>query len=113
MIRRPPRSTLFPYATLFRSGRIFGAFELAEIATDQAEIDRLMTFVVVGAGPTGVEMAGQIAELAHRTLRRDFRRIDPTTARIILLDAAPTVLPSFGEKLGGRARRHLDRKRVV
>jgi NADH:ubiquinone reductase (H+-translocating) len=89
-------------------GRIFGAFELAELATDQAEIDRLMTFVVVGAGPTGVEMAGQIAELAHRTLRRDFRRIDPTTARIILLDAAPLVLPSFGDKLGGRARRQLN-----
>src|SRR5918998_3573078 len=89
-------------------GRIFGAFELAEIADDPAEVDRLMTFVVVGAGPTGVEMAGQIAELAHRTLRRDFRTIDPTTARIILLDAAPTVLPSFGEKLGGRARRHLN-----
>src|ERR671919_274489 len=62
-------------------GRIFGAFELAELAEDQAEIDRLMTFVIVGAGPTGVEMAGQIAELAHRTLRKDFRRIDPTTAR--------------------------------
>jgi NADH dehydrogenase len=90
-------------------GRIFGAFELAELATDQEEIDRLMTFVVVGAGPTGVEMAGQIAELAHRTLRRDFRRIDPTTSRVILLDAAPTVLPSFGEKLGGRARRHLNK----
>src|SRR3954464_4009663 len=88
-------------------GRIFGAFELAELATDQAEIDRLMTFVVVGAGPTGVEMAGQIAELAHRTLRKDFRNIDPTTARIILLDAAPMVLPSFGERLGGRARRQL------
>jgi NADH:ubiquinone reductase (H+-translocating) len=88
-------------------GRIFGAFELAELATDQAEIDRLMTFVVVGAGPTGVEMAGQIAELAHRTLRRDFRHIDPTTARIILLDAAPMVLPSFGERLGVRARRQL------
>jgi NADH dehydrogenase len=88
-------------------GRIFGAFELAELATDQAEIDRLMTFVVVGAGPTGVEMAGQIAELAHRTLRKDFRRIDPRTARIILLDAAPMVLPSFGERLGGRARRQL------
>src|ERR687884_964509 len=89
-------------------GRIFGAFELAEVATDQAEIDRLMTFVVVGAGPTGVEMAGQIAELAHRTLRRDFRTIDPTTARIILLDAAPMVLPSFGERLGGKARRQLN-----
>ena len=89
-------------------GRIFGAFELAELADDQAEIDRLLTFVVVGAGPTGVEMAGQIAELAHRTLRRDFRRIDPTTARVVLLDAAPYVLPSFGEKLGGRARRQLN-----
>jgi NADH dehydrogenase len=89
-------------------GRIFGAFELAELAHDQAEIDRLMTFVVVGAGPTGVEMAGQIAELAHRTLRKDFRRIDPTTARVVLLDAAPGVLPSFGEKLGGRARRQLN-----
>ncbi|SET19331.1 NAD(P)/FAD-dependent oxidoreductase [Geodermatophilus poikilotrophus] len=89
-------------------GRIFGAFELAELATDPAERDRLLTFVVVGAGPTGVEMAGQIAELAHRTLRRDFRSIDPTQARIILLDAAPQVLPPFGEKLGERARRHLN-----
>jgi NADH:quinone reductase (non-electrogenic) len=93
-------------------GRIFGAFELAELATDQAEIDRLLTFVVVGAGPTGVEMAGQIAELAHRTLRPDFRNIDPTQARIILLDAAPGVLPSFGEKLGGRARRQLNKMGV-
>jgi NADH:ubiquinone reductase (H+-translocating) len=93
-------------------GRIFGAFELAELATDQAEIDRLMTFVVVGAGPTGVEMAGQIAELAHRTLRKDFRNIDPTTARVVLLDAAPYVLPSFGEKLGGRARRQLNQAGV-
>src|SRR4051794_11516200 len=93
-------------------GRIFGAFELAELATDQAEIDRLMTFVVVGAGPTGVEMAGQIAELAHRTLRKDFRNIDPTTARVVLLDAAPYVLPSFGEKQGGRARRQLNQAGV-
>ncbi|WP_456598728.1 NAD(P)/FAD-dependent oxidoreductase [Blastococcus sp. SYSU DS0616] len=89
-------------------GRIFGAFELAEIAKDPAEVDRLLTFVVVGAGPTGVEMAGQIAELARRTLRRDFRNIDPTSARIILLDAAPAVLPSFGKKLGERARRQLN-----
>src|SRR5215211_7702322 len=93
-------------------GRIFGAFELAELATDQAEVDRLMTFVVVGAGPTGVEMAGQIAELAHRTLKKDFRNIDPTTARVVLLDAAPYVLPSFGEKLGGRARRQLNQTGV-
>ncbi|MCW2701916.1 MAG: dehydrogenase, FAD-containing subunit [Blastococcus sp.] len=89
-------------------GRIFGAFELAELAETQEEVDRLMTFVVVGAGPTGVEMAGQIAELAHRTLRKDFRRIDPTTSRVVLLDAAPKILPSFGEKLGGRARRQLN-----
>ena len=93
-------------------GRIFGAFELAELAETQEEVDRLLTFVVVGAGPTGVEMAGQIAELAHRTLRRDFRRIDPTTARVVLLDAAPAVLPSFGEKLGGRARRQLNQTGV-
>ncbi|NEM08722.1 NAD(P)/FAD-dependent oxidoreductase [Geodermatophilus normandii] len=89
-------------------GRIFGAFELAEPATDQAELDRLRTFVVVGAGPTGVEMAGQVAELARRTLRRDFRRIDPTSARVVLLDAAPGILPSFGEELGALARRRLN-----
>src|SRR3954465_6368620 len=85
-------------------GRIFGAFELAELAETQEEVDRLMTFLAVGAGPPGVEMAGQIAELAHRTLRRDFRRIGPTTSRVVLLDAAPAVLPSFGENLGHRAR---------
>ena len=95
-------------AALELRGRIFGAFELAELATDPAERDRLLTFVVVGAGPTGVEMAGQIAELAHRTLRRDFRSIDPTQSRVILLDAASQVLPPFGQKLGERARRHLN-----
>src|SRR3954467_15935102 len=88
-------------------GRIFGAFELAELATDPAEVDRLLTFVVVGAGPTGVEMAGQIAELARRTLRRDFRSIAPTSARVILLDAAPQVLPPFGE-LGKKAHKRLN-----
>ena len=84
-------------------GRIFGGFELAEVADDPAERERLMTFVVVGAGPTGVEMAGQIAELSHRTLRRDFRRIDTRDARVILLDAAPTVLGAFGDHLGAKA----------
>ena len=93
-------------------GRIFGSFELAELASTPAEIKRLMTFVVVGAGPTGVEMAGQIAELAHRTLSRDFRRIDPHDARVILLDAAPKMLASFGEQLGGKARRRLERMGV-
>ncbi|QNN54129.1 NAD(P)/FAD-dependent oxidoreductase [Nocardioides mesophilus] len=89
-------------------GRIFGAFELAEISDDEAEIERLLTFVVVGAGPTGVEMAGQIAELAHRTLEKDFRRINTRHARIILLDAAPQVLPPFGAKLGERAKKDLE-----
>ena len=88
-------------------GRIFGAFELAELATDPAEIDRLLTFVVVGAGPTGVEMAGQIAELARRTLHRDFSHIDPSSARVILLDAASQVLPPFGE-LGKKAHKKLN-----
>ena len=89
-------------------GRIFGAFELAELA-DEEDIDRLLTFVVVGAGPTGVEMAGQIAELAHRTLRKDFRRINTRRARVVLLDAAPQVLPPFGERLGRWTREKLTK----
>lgn len=88
-------------------GRIFGAFELAELSDDPAEIERLLTFVVVGAGPTGVEMAGQIAELSRRTLRHDFRRIDPSESRIILLDGASQVLPAFGDTLGQRAQDRL------
>src|SRR5215216_6455285 len=71
-------------------GRIFGAFEMAEVGAARGEnVDHLLTFVVVGAGPTGVEMAGQIAELAHRTLTRDFRAISSHHARVILVDAAP------------------------
>ena len=89
-------------------GRIFGAFELAELADDDEDINRLLTFVVVGAGPTGVEMAGQIAELAHRTLKKDFRRINTREARVILLDAAPQVLPPFGEKLGHKTKAELE-----
>jgi len=89
-------------------GRIFGTFELAELAQTEEEIERFLTFVVIGAGPTGVEMAGQIAELAHRTLRRDFRRINTRSARVILLDAAPQVLPPFGAKLGQVAKRSLE-----
>ncbi len=90
-------------------GRIFGAFELAELATDPAEIDKLLTFVVVGAGPTGVEMAGQITELARRALPGNFRSIDPRTARVVLVDVAPTVLTSFGEHLSEKAVQHLRR----
>jgi NADH dehydrogenase len=90
-------------------GRIFGSFEMAELLTDPAQIDEWLTFVVIGAGPTGVEMAGQIAELAQSTLRRDFRRIDPTRARVLLLDAAPAVLGSFGERLSQKAQAELER----
>ena len=89
-------------------GRIFGAFEWAELASTPKEIERLMTFVVVGAGPTGVEMAGQIAELSRRTLPRDFRSIDTRKARIVLLDAAPTVLAAFGDHLGAKATAKLN-----
>ena len=80
--------------------RIFGAFELAEIETDPAAVEKLLTFVVVGAGPTGVEMAGQIRELASHTLKGEFRNIDPTKARVILVDGAEHPLPPFGEELG-------------
>jgi NADH dehydrogenase len=93
-------------------GRILGAFEQAERSNDQERRERLMTFTVVGAGPTGVEMAGQIAELAQHTLKGSFRRIDSTKARVILLDAAPAVLPAMGEKLGQRAAARLQKMGV-
>ncbi|MFL6108478.1 MAG: NAD(P)/FAD-dependent oxidoreductase [Marmoricola sp.] len=90
-------------------GRIFGAFELAEVmAARGQEVEHLLTFVVVGAGPTGVEMAGQIAELAHKTLKSDFRSINTRKARVILLDAAPQVLPPFGAKLGSWTQKKLE-----
>src|SRR3954463_7459236 len=93
-------------------GRIFNAFEMAELATDPDEIDRWLTFVVVGAGATGVEMAGQISELARRTLPGDFRNIDPRTARVILVDAADAVLGNFGEKLSDKAAKQLKQIKV-
>jgi NADH dehydrogenase len=90
-------------------GRIFSSFELAEISDDASEIDRLMSFVVVGAGPTGVEMAGQIAELAHRTLVSDFRKINTRSTRVILLDAAPSMLGDYGTRQSEKAKRQLER----
>ncbi len=91
-------------------GRIFGAFELAELGASRGEnVDHLLTFVVVGAGPTGVEMAGQIAELAHRTLRRDFHAINTRQARVVLVDAAGQVLPPFGAQLGARTKVALEK----
>jgi NADH dehydrogenase len=93
-------------------GRILGAFEAAEVSTDPAERERRLTFVVVGAGPTGVEVAGQIVELAERTLAGAYRSIEPTDCRVILLDAAPAVLPPMGEKLGLKAQRRLEKMDV-
>ena len=88
-------------------GRILGAFEQAERSSDPERRAKLLTFVVVGAGPTGVEMAGQIAELADHTLHGTFRHIDSTKARVVLLDAAESVLPTMGAKLGGKAASRL------
>jgi NADH:quinone reductase (non-electrogenic) len=93
-------------------GRILSAFEQAERSRDPERRKKLLTFTVVGAGPTGVEMAGQIAELAEYTLKGAFRHIDSTKARVILLDAAPAVLPPMGEKLGERAAARLEKMGV-
>jgi NADH dehydrogenase len=93
-------------------GRILGAFEAAEVTTSEAERKRRLTFVVVGAGPTGVEVVGQIAELADRTLAGAFRTIDPKAARVILVEAAPAVLPPMGPKLGLKAQRRLEKMGV-
>jgi len=87
--------------------RIFGAFERADVAPTREERRRLLTFVVIGAGPTGVELAGQIVEIARRTLRREYRRFDPGDTRTLLVDAAPRVLGTFDERLSRRAERQL------
>ncbi len=87
--------------------RLLLAFEAAETCADDAERQALMTFVIVGAGATGVEMAGALAELAKATLVRDFRRIDPASARILLIEAGPRVLGGFPEKLGVYAQEML------
>jgi NADH:quinone reductase (non-electrogenic) len=88
------------------------AFEQAELAHDDAERQRLLTFVIVGGGATGVEMAGAIAEIARQTLAKDFRRIDPRSSRIILLEAGPRVLPTLPEDLSAYAERTLMRMGV-
>jgi NADH dehydrogenase len=88
-------------------GRIFGAFEMAEIEPDPERRDAWLTFALIGAGPAGVEMAGQIAELSRQSLRNDYRNIDPARARIVLLDGAPRILPAFDERLAARAAEHL------
>jgi NADH dehydrogenase len=100
-------------SALAMRGRILTAFEHAEDEPNRANVDAWLTFVVVGAGPTGVEMAGQIGELARDTLRHDFRSIDPTRARILLVEAADRVLTSFPPKLSAKAERSLRKLGVT
>src|SRR5207247_4627158 len=93
--------------------RLLSAFEAAEAETDEARRASWLTFVVVGAGPTGVEMAGQIAELARDTLRSEFRAIDPRSARILLVEAADRVLTTFPPGLSSKAARSLEKVGVT
>ena len=92
--------------------RILTAFEHAESMAPAEERARFLTFVVVGGGPTGVEMAGAIAELAHVALRQDFRTINPREARIVLVEAGPRVLPAFPPTLSAAAQKALERLHV-
>src|SRR5215831_11177952 len=89
--------------------RVFGAFELAESATDPAERKRWLTFALVGAGPTGVELAGQIREVATKTLRKEYREIEPEDARVLLFDGGSAPLAMFGPKLSALAARDLGK----
>jgi NADH dehydrogenase len=98
-------------ATKIRA-HILRAFEHAELSDDEAERRRLMTFVVIGGGPTGVEMAGAIAEIAKKTLRSDFRKIEPATSRVLLIEAGARLLPAFPENLARYAERALTKMGV-
>jgi len=89
--------------------RIFLAFEAAERETDAAKLGALLTFVVVGGGPTGVELAGALGEIAHDTLKHDFRSIDPSKARILLLEGGERILPAYPAKLSAKAKAFLVR----
>jgi NADH:ubiquinone reductase (H+-translocating) len=93
-------------------GQIFGAFELAEAELDEQERQRLMTFVVVGGGPTGVEMAGQLKELSRRALRRNYRRIDPRHTRVVLVEGIDRLVSSMGPRLSRLTARDLARMGV-
>lgn len=95
-------------ATRIRA-KILLAFERAEMETDPEAKRAWLTFAIVGAGPTGVELAGSIAELAHRVMKRDYDHIDLDTTRIVLVEAGPRILSSFSEKLSDAAKRSLER----
>ncbi len=89
--------------------RILRAFERAEAARDTLERAAWLTFVIVGAGPTGVELAGTLAEIARHTFKQEFRHIDPAAAQVLLVEAGPRVLPAFAASLSANAQRHLER----
>jgi len=89
--------------------RVLVAYEAAEREIDESEVANWMTFVIIGAGPTGVEMAGALAEISRRVLERDFRKIDPGRARIVLIEAGPKVLPAMSPESSASARRQLER----
>ena len=89
--------------------RVLVAYEAAEREVDTSEIANWMTFVIIGGGPTGVEMAGALAEISRRVLERDFRKIDPSRARIVLIEAGPKVLPAMSPESSVSARRQLER----
>ncbi|MEQ1951849.1 NAD(P)/FAD-dependent oxidoreductase [Mesorhizobium sp. CN2-181] len=103
-----PGLKTIPDATEIR-GRILTAFERAEATRDPDLRANLLTFVIVGGGPTGVELAGAIVELARKAIVRDFRHIDPSSARVILVEAGERVLPTFPEKLSAKAKTQLER----
>jgi NADH:ubiquinone reductase (H+-translocating) len=93
-------------------GEIFGAFELAEAEVDEAKRERLMTFVVVGGGPSGVELAGQLKELSRRALRRNYRRIDPRKTRVVLVEGTDRLLASMGARVSRLTAKKLTRMGV-
>jgi NADH:ubiquinone reductase (H+-translocating) len=93
--------------------RILNAFEYAEASIDREEVRALLTFVIVGGGPTGVELAGTLAEIARHTLKGEFRRIDPGSARVVLVEAGPRLLPAFTPDLSASAQRQLEKLGVT
>jgi len=103
----PGIKTLFDALSIRQ--QVLSAFEAAEVCEDPNERRRLLNFILIGGGPTGAELAGAIAELARASLVHDFRHIDPSSARIILIEAGPKVLPTFSEKSSAAARRALER----
>ena len=93
--------------------RIFSAFEAAERETDPEQLSALLTFVIVGGGPTGVELAGALGEIANDTLKHDFRNIDPSKARILLIEATDRILPSYPPELAYQAEIALNKLGVA